>query len=80
MEVKPPKIGVVSMSLGSTTDCKVNFCKIVVRNKNSSMQVRPSPTQPVFLKITNTDSTYSLNTVFLAIRKRLCSSNYLMKG
>ena len=41
----PLETGVVSRSFGSTTDFKVNFCKIVVRNKNSSTWARPFPKQ-----------------------------------
>ena len=43
--MNPLAIGVVSMSFGSTTDFKVNFCKIAVRNKNTSMRARLSPAQ-----------------------------------
>ena len=41
----PLETGVVSRSFGSTTDSRVNFCKMVVKNKNSSIRARPSPTQ-----------------------------------
>ena len=41
----PLETGAVSRSFGSTTDSRVNFCKMVVKNKNSSMRARPSPTQ-----------------------------------
>lgn len=43
--LNPLKMGVVSMSFRSTTGSRVNFCKMLVRNKNSSMRARPSPTQ-----------------------------------
>ena len=46
----PLEIGVVLMSFGSTTDFRVNFCKMLVRNKNSSMRTRPSPIQFRFPK------------------------------
>jgi hypothetical protein len=36
--------GIVSMSFESIKDFRLKFCKIVVRNKKSSMRARPSPT------------------------------------
>lgn len=74
-ETNPLATAVVSMSFGSTTDFKANFCKIVVRNKNSSMRARPFPTQIHFPTNRNAESTYTpfvyvQNIVFLAVRKR----------
>lgn len=48
MEANPLRTGVVSRSFGSTTGFKVKFCKMVVRNKNSSMWAKPSPTHDRF--------------------------------
>lgn len=39
----PLTTGVVSMSFTSTRDFRLKFCKMVVKNRNSSMRARPSP-------------------------------------
>lgn len=47
-EVNPFITGVMSRSLRSTTDFKLNFCKMVARNKNDSMRARLSPAHERF--------------------------------
>lgn len=46
--MSPVAAGLISRSLGSTGDFRENFCRMVVRKRNSSIMARLSPIQDRF--------------------------------
>lgn len=70
----PLATGVMSMSFGSTRDFRVHFCKMMGRNKNSSVQARPSPTQICFPE--NKDTPWTL--CFWTVTERIQSSYLIL--
>ena len=53
------------------------FVKLWSEIKTAPCGPGPLPNKHVFLKITKTESKYSLNSVFLTVRNRLCSSHLM---